>query len=108
MVVPGFFGCATAPEVSKNQASLLYDQGLRYFNKGNYEKAREIFHDYISDHSDTHLYPISLYYLGYCYQKLGESKQALLIYHKVIDESDDDFWDKMAQTRIREVQEMAP
>jgi len=45
-----------------------------------------------------------LYYLAYCYQQLGDKNQAILLYHKVIDQAQggDAFWADMAQKRIEE------
>lgn len=106
LVAAGVFlaGCATVQDSPTDTASELYYKGLRLFNKGRYADAKEIFHEYIADNAGTHLYPVSLYYLGYCYQKLDDRAQARLIYHKVIDENEDDFWAQMARTRIGEME----
>ena len=96
-------GCATVQDAPADAASEVYYKGLRFFNKGRYAEAKEFFHEYISENAGTHLYPVSLYYLGYCYQKLTDQAQARLIYHKVIDENEDDFWAQMAKTRLGEM-----
>ena len=98
-----FTGCAAIQDAPTGSASQLYYKGLRLFNKGRYADAKEIFHEYISDNAGTHLYPVSMYYLGYCYQKLDDRAQARLIYHKVIDENEGDFWAQMAKTRLEEM-----
>lgn len=103
VLAAAFTGCAATQDTPTDSASQLYYHGLRLFNKGKYEEAKEIFRQYIADNAGTHLYPVSLYYLGCCYQKLGDQAQARLIYHKVIDESQDDFWTQMAKTRIAEM-----
>jgi TolA-binding protein len=101
-------GCASTPDAHEGSASVLYDRGVALVNKGRYQQAREVFHEYISEYEDTHLYPVSLYYLGYCYQKLNDPQQALSIYHKVIDISTDDFWTQMARKRIDEIEGSTP
>jgi TolA-binding protein len=101
-------GCASAPGIHESSASALYNQGVTLVNKGRYSQASEVFHEYIASYEDTHLYPVSLYYLGYCYQKLNEPQQAVSIYHKVIDLSSDEFWVQMAKKRIQEIEGQTP
>jgi TolA-binding protein len=103
------FGCASTQDVHEGSASALYHQGVRLVNKGRYAQAKEVFHEYIASYGDTHLYPVSLYYLGYCYQKLDDPKQARLIYHKVIDQTNDEFWTQMSKKRLQELEsEISP
>jgi outer membrane protein assembly factor BamD (BamD/ComL family) len=97
-------GCVSTGRYSGESASSLYHKGLQLFNKGRYEDAKEVFHAYISDYAGTELYPVSLYYLGFCYQKLNDVPQAVSIYHKVIDENEGDFWAQMARTRVQELE----
>src|SRR5260221_13470058 len=101
-------GCASTENMHEGSASALYNEGVTLVNKGRYKQAKEVFHEYIASYEDTHLYPVSLYYLGLCYQKLNEPQQAVSIYHKVIDLSTDEFWTQMAKQRIREIEEGAP
>ncbi len=97
-------GCASTGSIHEGSASSLYNHGVGLVNKGRYDQAKEVFHEYIAAYGDTHLYPVSLYYLGYCYQKLNDPKQAYLIYHKVIDQSSDEFWTQMAKKRLQELE----
>ena len=110
-IFPGLFcfiiGCAGFQDGSQSAPSALYNKGIRLVNKGHYEEAKEIFHQYIAEYPDSHLYLVSLYQLGFCYQKLGDTKQALTIYHKVLDEDAQDFWGQMAQKRIKEMETSA-
>ena len=52
-----------------------------------WDMAKEYFHQYLAEYSDTPLYVTCLYYLAYCYQQLGDKNQAVLLYHKVIDQA---------------------
>jgi TolA-binding protein len=97
-------GCASTENMHEGSASALYNRGVGLFNKGRYSQAKEIFHEYIASYEDSHLYPVSLYYLGYCYQKLNDNPQAISIYHKVIDQTSDEFWAQMARKRIQEIE----
>ncbi len=103
MMGVALIGCVAIQEAPVDNASQLYHKGLRSFDKGHYEDAKEVFHEYISNYPNTHLFPVSMYYLGYCYQKLDDRAQARLIYHKVIDENEDVFWSQMAKTRLGEM-----
>ncbi len=97
-------GCASTENMHEGSASALYNRGVNLFNKGRYSQAKEIFHEYIASYEDSHLYPVSLYYLGYCYQKLNDGQQAASIYHKVIDQTSDEFWAQMAKKRLAEIE----
>jgi len=99
-----FVGCSTIRGAHDSSASALYNEGVSLVNKGRYKQAKEIFHEYIAEYEDTHLYPVSLYYLGFCYQKLNDANQAVSIYHKVIDQSNDEFWTQMAKKRIQDIE----
>jgi len=108
IVAVALAGCASSPDVYHGSASALYNKGVGLVNKGRYSQARDVFHEYIASYEETHLYPVSLYYLGYCYQKLDDPQQAVSIYHKVIDISNDEFWTQMAKKRIQEIQGEKP
>ena len=100
------FGMARADERSAPAAD-VYNRAVRLYEKGNWDQAKEYFHQYLAEYSDTPLYITCLYYLGYCYQQLGNVPEAVSIYHKVIDEAHegDAFWGEMAEHRIMEMGE---
>jgi outer membrane protein assembly factor BamD (BamD/ComL family) len=84
-----------------------YNKAVRLYEAKRWDAAKEYFHQYLAEYSDTPLYVTCLYYLAYCYQQLGDKNQAILLYHKVIDQAQggDAFWADMAQKRIQEILE---
>jgi outer membrane protein assembly factor BamD (BamD/ComL family) len=82
-----------------------YNKAVQLYEAQNWDAAKDHFHQYLAEYSDTPLYVTCLYYLAYCYQQLGNKNQAILLYHKVIDQAQggDAFWADMAQKRIEEV-----
>ena len=82
-----------------------YTKAVAFYQAKNWDAAKDLFHQYLAEYSDTPLYVTCLYYLAYCYQQLGDKNQAILLYHKVIDQAQggDAFWGDMAQKRIEEV-----
>ena len=86
-------------------ATDTYNKAVRLYEARRWDAAKDYFHEYLAEYSDTPLYVTCLYYLAYCYQQLGDANQAVLLYHKVIDQAQggDAFWADMAQKRIQEV-----
>jgi len=82
-----------------------YNKAVRFYEEKHWEQAKDCFHQYLAEYSDTPLYVTCLYYLAYCYEQLGDQEQAVLLYHKVIDmaQGGDAFWADMAQKRIYEI-----
>ena len=112
MLVTGFTGCALLPAAQEETAvrykspSELYDKALGYYQSGQYARARELFHEYIGQYSDSKILKIAIYYLGHCYQMLGEDKEALALYNRVVTTyGDDDFWGEQALARIKQIKE---
>ena len=96
-------GCVTTSN-SAAAGSMLYQKAERLYRAGHYSAAKEYFHEYIANYPDEDLYEVSLYYLGHCYQKLEDKKEALSLYNRVIHKySDDDFWVQAAKKRIEEI-----
>jgi len=87
-------------------AADVYNKAVRLYEKGRWDQAREFFHQYLAEYSEGPLYVTSLYYLGYCYQQLGNTQEAISIYHKVMDEAqgEDAFWGEMAESRTKELE----
>ncbi len=87
-------------------AADVYNKAVRLYEKGKWDQAKEFFHQYLAEYSDSPLYVTCLYYLGYCYQQLGDTQEAISIYHKVMDEAQggDAFWGEMAETRTKELE----
>ena len=103
-------GCASIGQVvdtdkSSAPATEVYNKALRLYENGRWGGAKEYFHPYLAEYSDTPLYVTCLYYLGHCYQKLEDKKQAESLYHKVTAQAHggDAFWAVMAQKRIEEL-----
>jgi len=92
-------------DASSAPAIDTYNKAVRLYESKHWDAAKEYFHEYLAEYSDTPLYVTCLYYLAYCYEELGDKNQAILLYHKVIDQAQggDAFWADMAQKRIDEV-----
>ena len=94
------------PEDTSSAPALdTYNKAVRLYQAKHWDSAKDYFHQYLAEYSDTPLYVTCLYYLAYCYQHLGNKDQAILLYHKVIDQAQggDAFWADMAQKRIQEI-----
>jgi len=109
MVVMVFCAWPFCPQAWSDDASSApaietYNKAVRLYETKNWDAAKDYFHEYLAEYSDTPLYVTCLYYLAYCYQQLGDNNQAILIYHKVMDQAHggDAFWAEMAQKRIEE------
>lgn len=96
---------AWSDDKSSAPAMDTYNKAVQLYEARHWDAAKEYFHEYLAEYSDTPLYVTCLYYLAYCYQQLGNKNQAVLLYHKVIDQAQggDAFWADMAQKRIEEV-----
>lgn len=91
---------------SKEAPSKLYNRAFEKYQAGKYAEAKDLFHQYIGQYPDTLLVKMSLYYLGHCYQMLGDTKEANVFYSRLIDTyGDDDFWGAQAMKRIRQMKE---
>ncbi|MBF0619290.1 MAG: tetratricopeptide repeat protein [Candidatus Omnitrophica bacterium] len=104
-------GCAglrdydSASPVYKNPSD-LYDRAFAAHEGGQYAKARDLFHEYIGEFSNTLVFKSALYYLAHCYQKLGEDREALVLYSRIVDAyGEDDFWGAQAMKRIQQIKE---
>lgn len=105
-----FSGCVLLPAaqdeavVPYKTPSELYDRALKYYQSGQYAKARDLFHEYIGRYADSRILRIAVYYLGHCYQMLGEDKEALALYNRVVTTyGDEDFWGEQAMARIKQI-----
>ena len=98
---------ACAEETSSAPAVDTYNKAIHYYEAKRWDAAKELFHRYLAEYSDTPLYVTCLYYLAYCYQQLNDKKQAILLYHKVIDKSvdGDAFWGEMSQRRLLDLED---
>jgi outer membrane protein assembly factor BamD (BamD/ComL family) len=92
-------------EKASAPAADIYNKALRLYEAHRWDAAKEYLHRYLAEYSETPLYITCLYYLGYCYQQLKDTEEAILIYHKVIDQAkgEEAFWAEMAQARILEI-----
>ncbi|MBI4309326.1 MAG: tetratricopeptide repeat protein [Candidatus Omnitrophica bacterium] len=93
------------PDKSSAPATDVYNKAVRLYEKGRWNAAKEYFHQYLAEYSDTPLYVTCLYYLAYCYQQLKDPQEAASLYHKVIDgaRGGDAFWAEMAEKRLQEL-----
>ena len=96
---------ARSDDISSAPAMDTYIKAVKLYEAKHWDAAKDYFHQYLAEYSDTPLYVTCLYYLAYCYQQLGDKEQAILLYHKVIDQAQggDAFWGDMAQKRILEI-----
>lgn len=96
---------AYADDDSSAPAMDTYNKAVKLYQAQHWDAAKEYFHEYLAEYSDTPLYVTCLYYLAYCYQQLGRREQAILLYNKVIDQAKgpDAFWADMAQKRLDEL-----
>ncbi len=99
--------CSADDEASAPAAD-IYNKAVRFYASKHWDAAKEYFHQYLAEYSETPLYLTCLYYLAYCYQQLKDPKEAISIYHKVIDlaQGEELFWAQMAQRRIEELEEL--
>ena len=51
-----------------------YNKAVALYQAHNWDAAKDCFHEYLAEYSDTPLYVTCLYYLAYCYQQLGNKK----------------------------------
>lgn len=110
MLVAAAQGCALLMETGEEAParyktpSALYDQALAYYQSGKYARARDLFHEYVGQYPDSRILRIAIYYLGHCYQMLGDDKEALALYNRVVTTyGDEDFWGGQAMARIKQV-----
>lgn len=109
-----FFMCAIGAVLADDKASApsvdLYNKAIHLYEKHKWEAATEYLHQYLAEYSDSPLYITCLYYLGYCYQQMGNAREAASIYHKVMAEAmgGDKFWGQMAEKRAEELSVQPP
>lgn len=85
------------PTASKS----LYDTALGYYNSQKYQEAISDFEVSIRyGGTDKWYYPNTLYYIGRCYEGLGDTEQATTYYNKVISEYPDNEIIYSAQDRL--------
>ncbi len=83
----------------------LYNNALKEYQAGHYAEARQLFHQYIGENPKSLLYNVALYYLGHCAQMLGDTKEAKVLYSRVINLSgEDDFWSEQAMKRLKQIE----
>ena len=109
-LVMSFSGCALLPAAQEEETvrykspSDLYERALDYYQSGRYAKAKDLFHEYVGQYPDSKILRIAIYYLGHCYQMLGEDKEALALYNRVVSTyGDEDFWGQQAMARIKQI-----
>jgi TolA-binding protein len=105
-----FSSCAFLPAAQEEESvrykspSELYDKALGLYQSGKYAKARNLFHEYVGQYPDSKILRIAIYYLGHCYQMLGEDQEALALYNRIIATyGDEDFWGAQAMARIQQI-----
>ncbi|GEM_PF-1615663 len=87
-------------------ASALYDKAMAYYQRGQYARARDLFHTYVGQYPDSLVLRVALYYLGHCYQMTGDTKEALALYNRIVTSyGDQDFWGAQAMLRIKQIKD---
>ncbi|MBF0485437.1 MAG: tetratricopeptide repeat protein [Candidatus Omnitrophica bacterium] len=105
----GMGGCAELtgieePANSPKKPTELYNQALAVYQEGKYAEAKERFHEFLGQYPQSPLFKVALYYLGHCHQMLGDQKEALTFYNRVITTyGDEDFWSVQAAKRIKQM-----
>lgn len=66
-------------------ANSLYEQGLSYYNGGQYDLAVQAFQQYLQYYSDTDLASNAQFYIGECYYGQGNYKKAIDQYNQCIE-----------------------
>ena len=66
-------------------ANSLYEQGLSYYNGGQYDLAIQAFQQYLQYYSDTDLASNAQFYIGECYYGQGDYKKAIDQYNQCIE-----------------------
>ena len=101
-------GCAsteTAPSFSTPSATAVYDKGKKLYQAQKYDAAKEYLHDFLSQSPSEPLKTIAMYQLGFCYQMIGDLKEARALYHRIVTEATgDEFWIGLARKRVAEME----
>ena len=106
-------GCASledltgvGPSTTYSSPTELYNRALSFYQRGQYDRARDLFHEYVGQYQGTPLYRIALYYLAHCYQMTGDKPEALTLFSRVVAQyGEDDFWGEQALERIRQIKD---
>ncbi len=111
VLVAAVSGCALLPAQEDEapryaSASVLYDKAFDAYQKAQYAKARELWHVYIGTYPQSLVLKAALYYLAHCHQMLGEDKEAVALYDRIITTyGDEDFWGQQAMLRRKQIKE---
>lgn len=75
---------ASAPSAAGDLAQDLYDQGMGYFNKGQYKEALKCFKDFSDNYAKNNLISNAWFWQGECNYQLKDYPAAVVAYQKVI------------------------
>lgn len=75
---------ASAPSAGGDLAQDLYDQGMGYFNKGQYKEALKCFKDFSDNYAKNNLISNAWFWQGECNYQLKDYPAAVVAYQKVI------------------------
>lgn len=75
---------AAAPSAGGDLAQDLYDQGMGYFNKGQYKEALKCFKDFSDNYAKNNLISNAWFWQGECNYQLKDYPGAVVAYQKVI------------------------
>jgi tol-pal system protein YbgF len=78
-------GAGTTPGGPPPSADILYNNGLKDFNTGNYDLSSKEFQDYLKFYAGTDLASNAQFYLGEIAYSQGQYKQAIEQYDLVLD-----------------------
>ncbi len=84
-----------------------YSEAEKHYNKGDYEKAIELYQAYIDENPDGNLAVISEYYVGKCHVALGHLDEAKKIFTKIAEEHPDLVWANFSKTQLKELEKPA-
>lgn len=113
LAAAGLAGCASsAGTPGPTRAGLLmeksyvdkdYRRAREYYERGQFEQAKEFFEQFIAGHHGHALQEIALYYLGSCFQETDDYTKALSTYQRLIDEYREGFWVELARQEMKSI-----
>lgn len=89
--------------ISIRESTKAYDKGKRKYEREKYSEAIDYFQQAIKDCPENALIPVSMYFLGKTYEKMGNHDMAVSSYQKLIDRYNSGYWVKSARKNIKAI-----
>lgn len=94
-------GCQTKPSFDFGP----YSEAERLYEKGKYKEAARKYEEYIQENPKGNMAAISAYYMGKCYEALGEPEKAKALYEGIVRKHGDLIWADFSRTRLLDLKE---